>query len=65
MISISRTLPQVEALDATIIKRIGHTLMQIRVNVLGVSMTFFNSAAVHLQNVPGLNLYSWYVLELN
>ncbi len=38
LISISRTLPQVEALNATIINSFGHTLMQIRVDVLGVKI---------------------------
>ena len=38
LISICSTLPQVEAFYATIINSFGHTLMQIRVDVLGVEV---------------------------
>jgi len=38
LISISRTLPQVKTLNATIINGFGHSLMQIRVDVLGVEI---------------------------
>ncbi len=36
LISICCTLPQVEAFYATIVNSLGHSLMKIRINVLGV-----------------------------
>ena len=38
LVSICRTLPQVEAFYATIVNSFGHSLMKIGINVLGVEL---------------------------